>query len=546
MITSLTTNARAKQRDLKFDKPIVVITGPNQSGKTTILDSITLALIGHIPRLGKTNEKLSSLIGWSGAMDIQAEINGEKRKFRLSGNEVDGYKKTADKTPLCSAAFDAKLFLNSGPTARIEIIQRALGSTVGDPVYTSTIRAAVQKVIAEAGGQFVLSKAKPSLNDSLDLWWNEVVGQFKMSSDMVDRYSASALTDMETSDSPPEYSKEGHDAEHQKYIGLSKEQESIDRAIASCEIEIQKAQAVLDAFQFSDESEIVRLQASLEEKRRQAIENAAKMSEVQVHGDGIKSCPTCGQSMHHTVTQCDEWHNLDAKSVEIDGAIAELEDEIKLMKPPAIKAEKETIIKENSSEKIRLESLKADIGDKLDQVAASCDQYKEQADVLRAWDEKQKLNSQVQRSREQAEINLNSMRLAKAELDKLYNESTEKVLGPVMSVANQLLEGILPHPLTHRGFNLGYWTAEKTWVPIEGFCGAEEAAATIAFTAALASTENLKIAILDEVGNLDTNTLGTFCINLEKAVRSKILDQVFLAGVRIDPEESELIQVVCL
>lgn len=546
MITSLTTNARAKRRELKFDKPIVVITGPNQSGKTTILDSITLALIGHIPRLGKTNEKLSSLIGWSGAMDIQAEINGAKRKFRLSGNEVDGYKKTADKTSLCSAAFDAKLFLNSGPTARIEIIQRALGSTVGDSVHATTIREAVQKVIAEAGGNFVLSKAKPSLNDSLDLWWGEVVNQFKMSSDMVQRYAASALTDMETSDSPPEYSKDDHDSEYRKYMELTNEQEFIDRAITSCEIEIQKAQAVLDAFQFSDESEIARLQELLEKKRRQSIENAARMSEIQVQGDGVKSCPTCGQSIRHTVTQCDEWHNLDAKSVEIDGAIAELEDEIKMMKPPAIKTEKEAIIKKSSEEKNRLESLKADVGDKLNESAAACDQYKEQADALRAWDEKQKLNAGVQRSREQAETNLNSMRLAKVELDKLYKESTEKVLGPVMGVANQLLEGILPHPITHRGFNLGYWTTEKTWVPIEGFCGAEEASATIAFTAALASTENLKIAILDEVGNLDSNTLGVFCRNLEKAVRSKILDQVFLAGVRIEPEESELIQVVCL
>lgn len=551
MITSLKTNARAKIRDLSFTKPIVVITGDNQAGKTSILDSLTLTLAGHIPRLGKSNEKLSSVIGYTGVLDIQAELWSNldpsllyKRKFRLAGNEEDGYKKTADKEPMCSSAFDARTFLSSGPTARIEIIQRALGASLA--ISAADVRKVVQQAIIEAGGQHILSKGKVSLNESLDLWWDEVAQQSKMLSEQIARYAGSALTDMETSDSPPPYSKEDHDASFKKCSDLLAQLAEIDSKINSCNTEIHRAKAVLEAFDFADDSHITKLTIKLEDLRRQSIDNAGKMSECETKDVGNHKCPTCGQDVRHTVEQSDEWHRLDEKSVEIAGSIADLEDELSRLKPPAIKAEKEAIIKSKEDEVLELRNRHQDIGEKLDSASAECESFNGQKVALDAWDKKRELNAQVQRSREQAEINLESMKSAKSELDKLYKESTEKVLGPVMGVANQLLVGILPHALTHRGFNLGYWLPEGKWVPIEGFCGAEEASATIAFTAALASTEKLKVAILDEVGNLDERILKRFIANLEQAIKHKTLDQVFLAGVRIDPEDSELVQVINL
>jgi len=551
MITSLKTNARAKNRDLTFTKPIVVITGDNQAGKTSILDSLTLALLGYIPRLGKTNEKLSSVIGWSGVLDIQAELWSNldpsllyKRKFRLSGNEVDGYKKSADKEPLCSAAFDARLFLNSGPTARIEIIQRALGAQLA--ISPADVRNIIQKAITDAKGQHVLSKGKPSLNESLDLWWDEVAGQTKVLTDQIARYAGSALTNMETSESPPEYSADEHARVTKSRNELDARLADIDHRLNAQDVEIQRSQAILEAFSFTDEGEITKLTLKLEELRRQSIEIAGKMVECESKDSGDRKCPTCGQGVRHTVEQSDEWHNLDQKSVEIAGSIAELEDELSGMKPPALKAKHDDIIKGGEAAILELQTLREQTLTFLDTANAALADYEAQEAALRAWDTKQELDKQVQRSREQAEINLEAMKAAKAALDKLYKESTEKVLGPVMGVANQLLVGILPRPLTHRGFNLGYWTPEEKWVPIEGFCGAEEAAATIAFTAALASTDKLKIAILDEVGNLDERILKRFIVNLEQAIKHKTLDQVFLAGVRIDPEDSELVQVISL
>lgn len=557
MITSLKTNARAKNRDLTFTKPIVVITGDNQAGKTSILDSLTLALLGHIPRLGKTNEKLSSVIGWTGILDIQAEVSSveqtgsncliglAKRKFRLSGNEVDGYKKSADKEPMCSAAFDARTFLSAGPTARIEIIQRALGASL--TISPNDVRNIIQKAIADAGGQHVLSKSKSSLNESLDLWWDEVAQQTKMLNDQIARYAGSALTNMETSDSPPQYSADERARVTRSRNELDSQLADIDYRINAQDVEIQRSQAVLEAFNFTDEAEIIKLTVKLEELRRQSIEIAGKMVDCESKDPGDHKCSACGQDVRHTVEQSDEWHALDQKSVEIAGAIAELEDELSGMKPPAIKGEKQAIIDKAQAAILELQTLREQTLTFLDTANAALADYEAQEAAVKAWDAKQELDKQVQRSREQAEINLEAMKAAKSALDKLYKESTEQVLGPVMGVANQLLVNILPHPLTHRGFNLGYWTdREQKWVPIEGFCGAEEAAATIAFTAALASTDKLKIAILDEVGNLDERILKRFIVNLEQAIKHKTLDQVFLAGVRIDPEDSELVQVINL
>jgi len=556
MITSLKTNARAKNRDLTFTKPIVVITGDNQAGKTSILDSLTLALLGHIPRLGKTNEKLSSVIGWSGVLDIQAEVTDHdfggtvKRKFRLSGNEVDGYSKKADKESLCSAAFDARSFLSSGPTARIEIIQRALGSTLGNSVSTTELRKTIQAAITEANGQHILTLPvalkNAGINECLDFWKSEISGQTKMLNDQIARYAGSALTNMETSDSPPQYSADDHSKVLANRNELDARLSDIDDKIDAKDVEIQRSQAVLEAFEFTDEEEITKLTAKLEDLRHQSIDNAGKMVECESKDSGDRKCPTCGQGVRHTVEQSDEWHALDEKSVEIAGAIAELEDELSRVRPPEIKVKHDAIIKAGEAAILELQSLREQTLTFLDSANAALADYEAQQAALQAWDTKQQLDKQVQRSREQAETNLEAIKAAKAALDKLYKESTEKVLGPVMGVANQLLVNILPRPLTHRGFNLGYWTPEEKWVPIEGFCGAEEAAATIAFTAALASTDKMKIAILDEVGNLDERILKRFIVNLEQAIKHKTLDQVFLAGVRIDLEDSELVQVISL
>jgi len=566
MITKLTSNIRAIARDLTFTKRISVIVGPNRSGKTSILDALALIFSGSIPRLGKINAKLASIIGWSGSASVTANFeDGKKSSFRLMGNPEDGYDK---KQALCTeylskATFDARLFLNSGPTDRIAIIQASLGASAAGDVRQSAWSAATKAFEAsggEAGGiQSWSAKLFPTDMAEFTTAARKIVNaHIAATKARVEQYEGAFLTSLESSDVAPVYSAQSHTAAHR----LLSELETCNRDNAKAINRLEGLAEQAERWAESERQAATIAEAELIEvnERIERIKNAIKIRKDDIaklkaniapceHGSDIGPCPTCGRPLPEEIKpRTDEDNEID----ELECAIEEDEGDLKtlegraqlLNRPP----NDDKLKQEAEKHTAEAEALRALLvpDQQLDEASANLAEHEEAQKAYDSFMQRQKEEEDMVKARAQASSDLAAYEAAKKALDTELAAAASAVLGPVMGVANAVLQGILPYPLTNRGFSLGYALPEGVWVPIEGFSGSETEAALIGFTAGLASQEAFKVAIMDEAGMLDPVTFKQLLANIESVVAGGFLHQVFIAGTGFDIEESENIQVIKL
>jgi len=131
---------------------------------------------------------------------------------------------------------------------------------------------------------------------------------------------------------------------------------------------------------------------------------------------------------------------------------------------------------------------------------------------------------------------------AKLELVKLIGETVKDeqakivagAFGPVLSLANRLVLGILPTPLVYHEGQVGRMH-EKTgrFVSVATFSGSEQRMTFTAITAALAQQASDRIAIIDEIGTFDSKSQDILLENVRGVLASKDLDQVIIVGTQI-------------
>lgn len=109
-------------------------------------------------------------------------------------------------------------------------------------------------------------------------------------------------------------------------------------------------------------------------------------------------------------------------------------------------------------------------------------------------------------------------------------KESEKVLAPMLKVANIFTAGILSPPVTNVGLDIGRWHGTQ-WQPIARLSGAEKAMVSAAITAALA-TEGSKIVIVDEFSVIDDTWKPRFLANLRKAKEEGLINQAVILDNR--------------
>lgn len=557
IVKSIQTDFRSRKRDISISKPVVLITGDNQSGKTSLLDSITAALIGYIPRLGKSNEKNSSVIGYTGVASVKMTVSSgdkdEVRAFRLSGNQEDGFSKTFKSTPICAAAFDASTFMTAKPSERIEIIQSALAGTVANP--SKVLNSIIEEAKSASGVEDLVFSFKKagSFVDSVELIIQEVNEKIKAANDLIVRYSNSSLTVMENQEEPPFYDDNAHSDLINKSDEIngkiSENEEQVIHLTARC----QSLREILETHKF-DTDLFNRLTSRLESLKSEHNELTSKLKSIQ---DANKPAPrkqnvclTCGQAVpdkeEHNHPVSEEESELESSIIETEAKIASIEDDLRDYLPNDV--EKSNMDEIRSSED-KIESLQKSIQVLQSELSLNESKISEFDLLKRKIEDYNRSNeqiAQIARQLDQAKVRHEGLKKAKEAINKKYREITESILNPVMVIANKILKDILPFPLENKGFDLGYTTAEGVWVKIEGFSGSEKAASVVAIAAALASESEHKIAVIDEVGIIAERITKNLVRNIKKAQKEGILHQVFMAGVGVKIKEDDVVQIVCL
>jgi exonuclease SbcC len=113
--------------------PVTLVHGLNGSGKTTIPDALALALLGHVPRVGKTNQAIASLAS-ALPMSVEAVTRSGARYKLTASSKGSAIKITTDGEPPVMPAilFTPSLWLEASPAARLKMIRDHITGLVAE------------------------------------------------------------------------------------------------------------------------------------------------------------------------------------------------------------------------------------------------------------------------------------------------------------------------------------------------------------------------------------------------------------------------------
>lgn len=146
---------------------------------------------------------------------------------------------------------------------------------------------------------------------------------------------------------------------------------------------------------------------------------------------------------------------------------------------------------------------------------------------------------EAQEEHETASKMLEAVKIAGTFLKEKQQEGTNALIGGLLGTVNFFTKDIMVAPLALHESELGYFLPNGRFVQHDTFSGLEKLLTYCAMGCALSTTGRLRVALLDELGNLTTSMRHAILARARAAVAAGMLDQV-IGVVPLDPEEKAL------
>lgn len=529
--------------------PMVAITGPNKSGKTAVLDTISLCMGGHIPRLGKRNDKLEPIICPDGT--ARAEIitsTGETKTFTLS-------RKDGSISKFCNIGkdsnvvlIDSQVFLRGSQQDRIEMIQSAMG-------LTGNLIEQVKSKLPKTLKKELVSK-KTDFGEWLTETVEKIKGEAKTEKAVKERLAKAAASIESFSEVAAIY-------DPSQKAKLDSEIQGLNRRIAELGAEKRSRSAVVDASPTSSERpgiprdqaeadlENARAEKSIMEGQMQQAHTALSgKSKHKAHADGV--CHECGAKFEHwSATKKKEFKRgdepekiilsmdqliksapTDSDLEEVEGRIAELEGVIKGWEEYDDHMRKVERAEQAAAELVQIEEEIASKNEVLTTKQEERDALAQLEGAHIAAQRQKQMVLAMEQERNEAEEAFNAIKEALEIIKREVGVMSERIMGPVLAVAAKFTKGITAQPLECVDFKIGY-TTNGQWLPLEGFSGSEAAVTAVAIQAALMCQGDIKTIMVDEAQRIDHEMLSVLMKNIEDAIEDGTIEQAILVGSRI-------------
>lgn len=633
----VTTNTKGRNFNLSFD-PLTLVVGGNFVGKTTVLDSIRLALMGKLPEAAKnadifrmsSGSKMSIALHLSDDIVIARDFWQEGESVRSSGtdaveyvtpllNSAEYFGLTAGERLAYIAARVSGAEQKDSKGIMVELMRQWMDAEIDvHSEGVEALRAKLASELAKGGLQDALNRLLDKKSKGFTLperfaHWNAVVkdrvGAVRTLAELKNREGeCSAETLGEIREQVAEVqgnlaeaierkgkfqqAKESSEktAERRKKLTewLAKPKGALARMAADYCGELKKLKAKYDEACVEGPN-TASMQPALDELREKM--NAAHRACEQVDAaitdlkkqiadlEHLESCPTCRAKKKgwKDVVSTDLNQRLSAEQQRL--IYKEEELSVATTAFNSMKSALEKRIQQESAEKSieesmatarnlaeqnergdaeekrqiahfteELNNLKAQDFDPDDLAGAEGD-VKRLSEDLRAaqtrLDVAVRLQQQIasaveaQEEHETATKILEAVKIAGMFLKDKQQAGTDAIIGGLLETVNFFTKDIMVAPLALHESEIGYFTPSGRFVQHDTFSGLEKLLTYCAMGCALSTKGKLRIALLDELGNLTTSMRHAFLFRVRQAVAAGILDQA-LGVIPLDPEEKAM------
>lgn len=132
--------------------------------------------------------------------------------------------------------------------------------------------------------------------------------------------------------------------------------------------------------------------------------------------------------------------------------------------------------------------------------------------------------SEAEKQRDDTKVDIEAITVAGKRLREIQSEMVKAAFAPLLNTANAIFGTILSTPIAYNEGEIGTWRA-GVWVTHRTFSGTEKALTYAAIQAALTASSPIRITMLDELGRIHTDNLGTLLDSIRFAVDNKAIDQ---------------------
>lgn len=186
----------------------------------------------------------------------------------------------------------------------------------------------------------------------------------------------------------------------------------------------------------------------------------------------------------------------------------------------------------------QLEAIPPDLDSQIDRLEKERSKLYQQRDAvlkpLGDWEriyrasvqmaERRKAEAKVIESAAKARAEVEALTAVLKVLEDAQSEIVEKSIRALLHTVNAIAEPVLRKPIEYRDGEFG-WYEFATWVPLTVFSGTEQAVAYAAISAALAADSPIRLAMIDELGRLDTTRKGELLATMRKLIETGAIDQ---------------------
>lgn len=563
-----------------FDlSPITVISGNNSTGKTAILNAVTLALIGYIPGVGKKPSSTFTLASGDRMAVVAdgATFAWEMKRAQATFKAPDGWE------PAPETMLDLSGLFALTKEQRMMAILKACSLP---PELTA--KALVKNIQAICPSYEMPAITGSILDDitALTTSGKTLLSRLKKTAEEYEGASArhaEELTKMQSEPDSlePEITRvsEAIGAARQKQraaeLGLDERKRIIARAEAITIPSLEKLTEEEDALRKElstipetpevNEAEFIRARDVASRAESAAAAKGAVLKQQIETLTGKEECPTCGHSIGPIAIQKmkdqrealrDEWRKAKADLDDADQKLKQARNSTQLLiakrrdiekRLSTIAAQKASIPQLEESRKALMASLDA-IPLPADAVAFKAE-AEAQVELLNALQQRQryhvaflKLSEAAEaaaKARKDCELRQDAVKLALAEIVSFREKLLQNVASTLLSTANRIIAPVLGKELK---FEDGDFTLGNA--VLVTLSGSEQMVVYAGLQVALNAAYSPRIVIMDELGRIDADRKRKLLSTINEVIQAGLIDQFIAADPGKAGLEGEYVQVI--